>query len=195
MELLKDIEAQGERQVHSVLEEADRQAKSLLEAGRARARVEVEALERQWLAQLDQERMRLVNTAQTKAQQRLSQTKEGWVQHVLEQLEREARQLRSQPDHYLAFLKRILRETEAALSGPLRLEIDPADQACFESLLQGKPHRIAKHLQTWGGFVAHNEAQDVTVDNRLEIRLSGLKRALRAQLGTSLLGAAGIKGS
>jgi vacuolar-type H+-ATPase subunit E/Vma4 len=88
-------------------------------------------------------------------------------------------------------LSRLLLEAVAALdvSGPLRVEVDPRDEALIrrliadEHLLADRPVTIHPHLSTGGGLRVATPDGELRVDNRVETRMDRVLPELRTRLG------------
>ncbi len=187
MELLRKIEAEGERQVQEILARATSQAKELLAqaeleiaAQRARALKELEA-------QLEQERRAVLSRARTQARAEFLRAKSHTAEELFQKLANEMAHLRANTAEYQRFLQRCLREAEQAIPGPLVIHTAPEDQKIIQELLKNTKHRMGEPMQTIGGLVATNEQGDLVVDNRLETRLTNLRARHRAALGRIFL--------
>lgn len=186
MELLRQIEAEGERQVQEILAQAERQAHELLAQAEREIAHERERALRELEEQLEQERRAAISRARAHARAEFVRAKNSPAEELFRQLAHEMAQLRSTPERYKRFLERCLREAEGAIPGPLVVHAAPEDQRLVQELLKNTRHKIGDPIPTVGGLVATNERGDLVVDNRLETRLANLRARYRAELGRTL---------
>lgn len=186
MELLRQIEAEGERQVREILAQAERQAQELLAQVERELAQERERALKELEAQLDQERRAAISRARAQARAEFLHAKSSAAEALFQKLTQEMAQLRATPERYRRFLERCLREAEQAIAGTLVIHAAPEDQRLVQELLKNTRHKLGDPIQTVGGLVATNERGDLVVDNRLETRLENLRARYRAELGRVL---------
>lgn len=186
MELLRQIEQEGERQIREILEQAQRQAQELLAQAEREIEQERERALKELEAQLEQERRAAISRARTQARAEFLHAKSLVVEELFQQLTHELAQLRANPQEYQRFLERCLREAEQAIPGTLVVHVAPQDHKLTQELLKNTKHRLGDPIQTLGGLLATSEQGDLVVDNRLETRLSVLRARYRSELGRSL---------
>lgn len=186
MELLRQIESEGERQVQEILDQAERHAQELLAQTEREIKQERERALKELDAQLEHERRAAISRARAHARAELLSAKGSAAEELFHKLAHEMAQLRSSPERYKRFLERCLREAEQAISGTLVIHAAPEDHKLIQELLQNTRHKLGNPIQTVGGLVATNEQGDLVVDNRLETRLANLRARYRAELGRVL---------
>jgi vacuolar-type H+-ATPase subunit E/Vma4 len=186
MELLEKIRREGEEKVAAILREAEEEAQRRLEAAeRALEQWREEALKRAQ-GEAESEKRLILSRARAQAREIVLRAKSEAGERLFQELVAEAERLREDPERYKAFLKRCLEEAEQEIQGPLVLQVDPRDEAIFEELLQGTPHKIQGHIRTLGGFIATNERGDLLIDDRIETRIQKLRELHRAELSRAL---------
>ncbi|MCS7198204.1 MAG: V-type ATP synthase subunit E [Candidatus Bipolaricaulota bacterium] len=186
MELLRQIEAEGERQVQELLAQAERQAQEILAQAEHEIAQERERALKELEAQVDRERQAALSRAHSQARAELLKAKNSVAEALFERLAQEMAQLRSDPARYRRFLERCLREVEQAIPGPLVVRAAPEDQKLLRELLAGTQHTLGDPVKTVGGILALNERGDLVVDNRLETRLANLQARYRLEIGRAL---------
>lgn len=186
MELLRQIESEGERHVQEILAQAERQAQELLAQAEREIQQERERALKELEAQLEHERRAALSRARAQARAEFLSAKSAAAEELFRTLAQEMAQLRSSPERYKRFLERCLREAEQALPGTLIVHAAPEDQRLIQELLQNSRHKLGDPIATVGGLVATNEQGDLVVDNRLETRLENLRARFRAELGRAL---------
>ncbi|MCX8103786.1 MAG: V-type ATP synthase subunit E [Candidatus Bipolaricaulota bacterium] len=186
MELLKQIESEGERQIQEILREAERHAHEIIaQAERERAQERERAL-KELEAHLEQERRAALSRARAQARAEYLKAKSSAAEALFQKLAHEMAQLRSHPERYKKFLERCLREAEQALPGPLVVRAAPEDQKLVHELLKQTRHKLGDPIATVGGIVATNERGDLVLDNRLETRLANVRARYRAEIGRAV---------
>lgn len=186
MELLKQIEQEGERQVQEILARANARAQELLAQSERECAQERERALCELEARLEQERRAALSRAHTQARAEYLQAKHALAQGLLDKLSTEAAHLRTDAARYKKFLELLLRETEQALAGPLVIRVAPEDQKLMSDLLKNTSHRLGEPLATQGGLCATSACGDLVVDNRWETRLNSVKTRYRTELGKAL---------
>lgn len=186
MELLRQIEAEGERQVREILAQAERQAQEIVAQAQREIAEQRERALRELEAQLEQERRATLSRARAQARADFLRAKSSAAHELFTQLAHEMRQLRSSPERYKRFLERCLREAEQAIPGPLIVHAAQEDQRLVQDLLNNTRHTLGDPIPTVGGLVATTEQGDLVVDNRLETRLENLRARSLAELGRAL---------
>lgn len=186
MELLRQIESEGERQVQEILKEAERQAQELLAQAEREIAQERERALKELEAHLEQERRAAISRARAQARAEYLKAKSSAAEALFQKLAQEMAQLRAAPERYRKFLERCLREAEQAIPGPLVVHAAPQDQKLVQELIKESQHKLGDPIATVGGLVVTNERGDLVVDNRLETRLENLRARYRAELGRVL---------
>lgn len=191
MELLKQIEQEGERRIQSVLAQAHRQAEELI----AQTEREISAMRERTLqalsVQLEQERRAALSRARTQARAEFLRAKSQVADRLFEQLSTDISQLRADPARYKKFLQTCLQEAERTIAEPLILYGAAEDRAILQELAAHAGHKLGEPIPTLGGLLATNERGDLVVDNRLETRLATLRARYRVELGKSFFDRAG----
>jgi vacuolar-type H+-ATPase subunit E/Vma4 len=186
MELLRQIEEEGERKIQELLEQAERQAQELLAQTEREIARERERALNELHAQLEQERRAALSRAHAHARAEFLRAKNSVIEGLFKRLAEEMTRLRTDPEKYRKFLQRALHEAEQAIPGPLVIHAAPEDQKLVQELLKNTHHKLGEPVPTVGGLVATNERGDLVVDNRLETRLATLRARYRAELGRAL---------
>ncbi len=186
MELLRQIEREGERQVQEILAKAHEQAQEILAQAERESAEERERTLCELEAHLEQERRAALSRARTQARAEYLKAKNAIAQELLDKLSTEAAHLRTDTARYKKFLELLLRETEQALAGPLVVRVAPEDQKLMSELLKNTAHRLGEPLATQGGLCATSAGGDLVVDNRWETRLHSVKTRYRTELGKAL---------
>ncbi len=186
MELLRQIEEEGERQVQEILAQAERQAHELLAQTEREIAHERERATSELHAQLERERRAALSRAHAQARAEFLRAKNSVIEGLFKRLAEEMARLRTDPEKYRTFLQRALHEAEQAIPGPLVIHAAPEDQKIVQELLKNTHHKLGDPVSTVGGIIATNERGDLVVDNRLETRLATLRARYRAELGRAL---------
>ncbi|MDW8141592.1 MAG: V-type ATP synthase subunit E [Candidatus Bipolaricaulota bacterium] len=186
MELLKQIESEGERRVQEVLREAERHAQEILAQAEREIAQERERALQELEAQLDQERRAALSRARAQARAEYLKAKSALAQEVFEKLSHELAHLRADATRYRKFLELLLQEAERSLPGPLVVRVAPEDQKLMAELLKSTPHKLGEPIATQGGLMATTAQGDLVVDNRWETRITSLRTLYRAELGRAL---------
>ncbi len=186
MELLRQIEEEGERQVQEILAQAERQAHELLAQTEREIAHERERALAELHAQLERERRAALSRAYAQARAEEMRAIATAVEELFESFAQEMAHLREDPPRYKHFLQQCLREAEEAIPGPLVVRADPHDSSLVQELLRNTPHKLGEPIRTMGGLMAINERGDIIVDNRLETRLANLRACSLAELSRAL---------
>lgn len=186
MEILKQIEAEGERQVQEILSEAQRQAQELLAQTEREIQHERERVLKELEAQLEQERRAAISRARTQARAEYLKAKSALVQGIFDKLSDELAHLRADGARYRKLLELLLHEAERALPGPLIVRVAPEDHKLMAELLKNTAHKLGEPIPTQGGLLATTLQGDLVLDNRWETRINTLKTRYRAELGKAL---------
>lgn len=186
MELLKQIEREGECQAQEILSKAQAQAQEILSQTEREIAQERERALRELTVQLEQERRATLSRARSQARAEHLRAKSHLTQELFEGLSAEVVHLRGDPGRYKRFLEVSLREAERAISGPLVVRVASEDQKLMAELLKGTPHKLGEPVAAQGGLWATNERGDLVVDNRWETRLASLRMRYRAELSRAL---------
>ncbi|MCL6642316.1 MAG: V-type ATP synthase subunit E [Candidatus Bipolaricaulota bacterium] len=186
MELLRQIEQEGERKIRELLEHAEHQAQELLAQTEREIAHERERALQELEAQLERERRAALSRAHAQARAEFLRAKNSVIEGLFKKLAEEMAHLRADQERYKKFLHRCLHEAEQAIPGPLIVHAAPEDQKLVQELLKNTRHGLGEPVSTVGGIVATNERGDLVVDNRLETRLATLRARYRAELGRAL---------
>jgi V/A-type H+-transporting ATPase subunit E len=186
MELLRQIEEEGERKIRELLEQAERQAQELLAQTEREIARERERALNELRAQLEQERRAALSRAHAQARTEQTRAVTTAIEELFHNLANEMARLREDPQRYRQFLQRCLREAHEAIQGTLVVRADPQDSSIVQELLRDTPHKLGEPIRTVGGLMVTNDRGDVIVDNRLETRLANLKARSLAELGRAL---------
>lgn len=186
MELLKQIERDGEARVQAVLHEAEAEAQRRLAEAERQLQLWREEAIRQAKQEIEVQKMLILSRTRAQARSLVLKAKSEAGEKLFQALSNEAAELRADHEQYRSFLEHCLKEAESAIQGPLILQIDPRDQGVFQELLQGRPHKVVGHIKTLGGFIASNERGDLLVDDRLETRIANLHQHYRPELSSAL---------
>jgi len=186
MELLRQIEEEGERKIRELLEQAERQAQELLAQTEREIARERERALNELHAQLEQERRAALSRAHAQARTEQTRAVTTAIEELFQNLANEMARLREDPQRYRQFLQRCLREAHEAIQGTLVVRADPQDSSIVQELLRDTPHKLGEPIRTVGGLMVTNDRGDVIVDNRLETRLANLKARSLVELGRAL---------
>jgi len=186
MELLRQIEEEGERKIQELLEQAERQAHELLAQAEREIAHERERALAELHAQLERERRAALSRAHAQARADEMRAVMTAVEKLFQDLAAEMARLREDPQRYRQFLQQCLREAQEAIPGPLVVRADPQDSSLVQELLRDTPHKLGDPIQTVGGLMVTNDRGDIIVDNRLETRLANLQAYSLAELGRAL---------
>ncbi len=186
MELLRQIEAEGERQVREILAQAERQAQEIVAQAEHEITEQRERVLRELEGQLELERRAVLSHARTQARAAFLRAKSHTAEELFQQLADAMAHLRADTAGYQRFLQRCLREAEQAIPRALVIHMAPEDQKIAQELTKNTRHRLGDPIQTVGGLLATNEQGDLVVDNHLETRLANLRARYRAELGRAL---------
>ncbi len=186
MELLRQIESEGQRQVEEIVAQAERQAQEIITQAEREIAQERERALRELEVQLEQERRAAISRARAQARAEFLRAKSSAAEALFQKLAHEMAHLRAAPERYRKFLERCLREAEQAIPGTLIVHAAPEDRKLVQELLANSSHKLGEPIATVGGLVATSERGDLVVDNRLETRLANLRARYRAELGRAL---------
>jgi V/A-type H+-transporting ATPase subunit E len=183
MELLKQIEQEGERQIQEILAQAERQAHEVLAQAEREIAEQRERAVCELEGQLELERRAALSRARTQARAEFLRAKSSAAEELFKKLSHEMTHLRANAPAYQKFLQRCLREAEQAIPGSLVIHVTPEDHKFAQELLRNTEHRLGEPVPAVGGLLATNEQGDLLIDNRLETRLANLRTRHRAELG------------
>jgi vacuolar-type H+-ATPase subunit E/Vma4 len=186
MELLRQIEQEGEHQVQEILAQAQERAREILAQAEREIRQERERVLKELEAQLEQERRAALSRARTQARAEYLKAKHTVAQGLFDRLSSELAHLRADAARYRKFLELLLKETEKSLPGPLVVRVAPEDQKLMAELLKSTGHQLGEPVVTQGGLLATSAQGDLVVDNRWETRINSLRTLYRAELGKAL---------
>jgi vacuolar-type H+-ATPase subunit E/Vma4 len=186
MELLEQIDREGQQEADRIVAEAEAQARARLDRATQEIAAQVDAYRQGERHLVEQERRLVVSRARAQARGVFLKAKGRVAEVLFEELLRETANLRRDPAGYRAFLARCLQEAEREIPGALVLHVDPADEAVVADLIKGTAHRVGSKIKTRGGFIATDANGNLVLDNRLETRIANLRQHYRSELGKAL---------
>jgi vacuolar-type H+-ATPase subunit E/Vma4 len=188
--LVGAIHAEGAAAVSQIEAEADRKIEAIrIDGARDAAQARREAAEAA-LRPLQAERKPLLLQAQMDATRSWEAARALLVETALAATTKRLHRLREQAE-YPRLMSRLLLEAVEALdvSGPLRVEVDPRDEALIRKLIDedgilgDRPVTIHPHLPTSGGLRLATPDGALRLDNRVETRMDRVLPELRTRLG------------
>jgi vacuolar-type H+-ATPase subunit E/Vma4 len=183
MELLRQIEQEGEHQIQEVLVQAQTKAQEIIAQTEREITEQREHTLKELQVRLEHEHRATISRARAQARSEFLQAKSHIAAELFERLANEMIRVRADGALYRKFLQHCLQEAERAIPGALVLHMDPEYQKIAQELTKKTGHRLGDPIQTIGGLLATNEQGDLVVDNRLETRLANLRARHRAELG------------
>ena len=186
MELLKKIEAEGERELKRLLTETETAVKEQLSESERGLQAWRSDRLKQAQAEIESEKRLVTSRARARAREVVLRAKGMAAEKLFADLANEAAAFRKDRQTYQAFLSRCLKESESQIPGGLVLEIDAQDEEVIKDVIKNSQHKIGARIKTIGGFIATNQKGDLLVDNRLETRIANLRQQHRAELSRSL---------
>jgi vacuolar-type H+-ATPase subunit E/Vma4 len=189
--ILESLAAKGQAEIARIEDEAEEQARIILEQAEAEA---IRIREQHMAAirpRIESERTRRINAARLTAQRIQLEARKALIDAAFDATSEELACLRGSL-MYPALLAALIDEVFDELGTNARLVVDPRDASLAHALLDRQeinadpstPLRagIEPVLDTWGGVMGHSADDRLTVDNRLETRLEQVRRRFRGEV-------------